>query len=114
MGIFNLDGRKPIYTTPDGKIQFVPNYCDGPRAYDVLIADTDHLYIPDRTLGDLTNPGVSTERMMQSLETMCAGQVTLVLEDNELTPEQLHIGLLQLRVLEQERELNTRPEDESS
>ncbi|MEK6825761.1 MAG: hypothetical protein AABY00_03165 [Nanoarchaeota archaeon] len=105
MGTFDLGGRAPYYTTPDGKIQFVRNDSDGPGAYDVLVGKQDHFYIPDRTLGDLANPEILTERMMQSLEAMCGENVPFILETHHLHPKDLHIALLQLRVQMQEEEI---------
>ncbi|MDP1695495.1 MAG: hypothetical protein Q8L29_01125 [archaeon] len=103
----NLRGFEPGYTTPDGVISFFPNKKDGPEAYYVRIRK-DNFYIHDRTLGDLTNPEVPTEQMMQSLDTMCGrGIVKFILEKNKLTPEYLHIALLQLRIKSQEEELRS-------
>ena len=105
MGTFDLGGRAPYYTTPDGKIQFVRNDSDGPGTYDVIVDNRDHFYIHDRTLGDLTNPEISTERMMQSLEAMCGTRLLFILETHHLHPKDLHIALLQLRVQMQEEEI---------
>ena len=105
MTAFDLGGRKPVYATPDGAILFFPNPSDGPGAYDVIIRDHDHFYIHDRTLGDLTSPEISTQRMMQSLETMCGWEVRHILKSNALSPEQMHVALLQLRIQEQERQI---------
>ncbi len=102
---FDLAGREPFYTTPDGAIQFVPNSADGPGAYDVFIKDKAHLYIYDRTLGDLTDPDVSTERMMQNLEAMCGGIARHTLASQGISSQTFHLALLQLRIVEQGKEL---------
>ena len=102
---FELGGRKADYVTPDGRIAFFPNHADGPGAYDVIVGGRDHFYILDRTMGDLTDPGNSTEHAMRSLENMCAGRVKFILEEQGITPEQLHIALLQLRIKAQEEEI---------
>lgn len=105
MGTFDLRGRETAYTSPDRKLVFVPNTADGPGAYDVLVNGKDHFYIYDRTLKDLTGPEISTERMMRSLEAMCGGKVAFILDTHHLHPKDLHIALLQLRIQEQEREI---------
>ena len=99
--------RKPFYTTPDKAISFVPNDNDGPHAYDVIIKNESHLYIPDRTLQDLTAPEADTKRVMGMLEAMCGGTAEIILKEHDLTPKDFHIALLQLRVREQEREMET-------
>ena len=105
---FDMEGRTPAYVSPDKMISFFPNDRDGPGAYDVIIDKEngkDHFYIADRTLGDLTNPEVSTEQMMRSLEAMCAHTVRFILDENKISPQEIHIALLQLRIKEQEKEL---------
>lgn len=102
---FDLEGRNPTYTTPDKAISFIPNPRDGPSAYDVIINNKDHFYIHDRTLNDLTNPEIPTERVMSSLENMCGGMVSFILENNNLSPKDIHIALLQLKIVEQEKEI---------
>ena len=102
---FDLEGRKPTYTTPDKAISFIPNIRDGPGAYDVIIKRGDHFYIHDRTLDDLTNPEIPTDRVMASLENMCGGMVGFILQKNNISPKDIHIALLQLRIMEQQREI---------
>ena len=97
--------RNPFYTTPDKAISFVRNDNDGPHAYDVVIKNEGHLYIPDRTLKDLTAPETDTSRVMGMLEAMCGGRAEATLKTYDLTPKDIHIALLQLRVEEQEREI---------
>ena len=109
-GTFDMGEREPDYTTTisgDKIISFFRNDRDGSGAYDVIIGKalergSDHFYIPDRTLGDLTNPGVSTDDMMGSLEAMCAHTVGFILDKNKISPQELHIALLHLRIKEQE------------
>ncbi|MEK6873111.1 MAG: hypothetical protein AABW90_03825 [Nanoarchaeota archaeon] len=103
---FDLEGRKPIYTTPDKAVSFIPNLKDGPEAYDVIIKEEDHFYIADRTLSDLTNPEISTDKAMTSLENMCGGMVGFILQKNNLFPKDIHIALLQLRIMEQQKEID--------
>ncbi|MEN9626569.1 MAG: hypothetical protein RL557_897 [archaeon] len=103
---FDLQGRKPLYTTPDNSFLFVPNTVDGPHAYDVIIKGRDHFYIQDRTLSDLTSPDIPTETIMRSLEMMCGGVVDHLLKNNGLSSKDLHIALLCLRIVEQQREIN--------
>ena len=95
----------PFYTTPDGIISFIPNSKDGPRAYDVLIGPDGHLYIPDRTLEDLTSPSTPTDSMMRRIEAMTGDRARDILDRRGITPTQFHIALLQLRIKEQEEEL---------
>ncbi|MBM3233438.1 hypothetical protein FJZ18_04720 [Candidatus Pacearchaeota archaeon] len=104
MNKFDFGGIEPVYKSPDDKIIFIPNpECFG--AYDVAIGNRDHLYIPNRTLENLTNPRVDTQRMMQLLETMSDGVARFILETNRIDPRDFHIALLHLRNIENEREL---------
>lgn len=103
---FNLEGRKPFYTTPDKIFSFFPNPKDGPGAYDVIINNRDHFYIHDRIMNDLTNPEISTEDAIRSLENMCGGLIRFKLQENNLSPKDIHIALLQLRIIEQQKEID--------
>ena len=97
--------QKPDFVSPDKKFYFYENTHDGPDGYSLMVGNTDHLYIHSRTLSDLTNPLHATGLVMQCLEAMCGGGVLqMVLEKHGLTPEQLHIALLQLRIRRQEKE----------
>lgn len=104
--VFDLEGRKPTYTTLDKAISFIPNLKDGLGAYDVIIKEQDHFYIADRTLPDLTNPEISTDKAMSNLENMCGGIIKFILQKNNLSPKEVHIALLQLRIIEQQKEID--------
>ena len=97
--------KEPEYVSPDGKFKFTPLPNDGPDGYFVTISGRDNFIISSRSLGDLTNPRHPTETAMRSLEAMCGPQINLILRDNGITQEQLHIALLQLQVYRQEEEL---------
>ena len=100
---FDVQGRKIAYQTPDGAIMFVRNDRDV-HAYDLIIQNRDHLYIPDRTLGELTSPARSTHEMMESMDNLSGGMAAVILEQNRISPQDLHMALLHLRITELEEE----------
>lgn len=95
--------ERPFYETEDKQIAFFQNPNDGPSGYDVKINNDYAFCIPDRTLQDLTRPG--TDRVMGSLEAITSGRVRSILAEGHISPEKLHIALLQLKLREQELEL---------
>lgn len=98
---------EPVYDDEKSKVTFVPNPNDPPDGYDVFVGE-DHFYIQSRILSDLAHPSRSTENVMGSLENACGpGRVKYVLQQNKLTPEELHIALLKVRNLELEAEVRT-------
>ncbi|MBX4212445.1 hypothetical protein KW787_03270 [Candidatus Pacearchaeota archaeon] len=97
VGNFDYQGRKPLYEDKELGIVFVNNSNDGPHAYDVFIKDKDHLYIPERTLEDLTDTGIPTERMMKSFDNMSNGMATHLLFMNNISQQDFHASLRRLR-----------------
>ncbi len=89
--------EKLFYKTPDGRFEFYPNSRDGPGVYDVVIKGKDHIYIPDRTLGDLTNPEISSVEMMQRLENLSGQQIHYILRENSILFREFHEALINLR-----------------
>lgn len=104
-----FEGRKPDYETPDRNIAFFSNPNDGPHAYDIIVRGGDmgeyHFYIHDRIIDDIASPHHSTKDIMRSLEALTSGEAEFILRECKISPEQLHIALLQLRIVEQEQEL---------
>ncbi|MEK6847427.1 MAG: hypothetical protein AABY16_04645 [Nanoarchaeota archaeon] len=102
---FDLEGRVPAYETADRSIRFVANMRDEPDAYDVILNQKSHLYIPSRTLNDLTGSATSTEEVMRILDATNNNIAATILEITGVSPEKMHIALLHLRIAEQEKEI---------
>lgn len=97
---------EPIYTSPDRRISFIENPRDGPgTAYWIRLNDQDSVYMPEGILADLTHPTTPTEGAIGKLEAVTGGDVRPLLRKHNISPEQLQIALLHLRIIEQEEEI---------
>lgn len=89
-----------VYSRPDLGVAFYRNPQAGDSAYDIVIKDKDILPIHDRTLGDLTNSGVSYLDMLDGLDAMSNGLAVPILRENEIRASDLQGALRDLRRLE--------------
>ena len=90
--------RVATYKTPDGAIAFVHNSRDY-GGYDVVVRG-NNFYISDSQMLDATTPGVSTDRMIQMLDGVTDNNATRVLTQEGISPTDLHIALLHLRIID--------------
>ena len=96
----------PVFTTLDGRISFIENPRDGPAiAYWIRLNHQDSIYMPEGILKDLAHPTTPTERVIGKLEAITGDNVRFLLRKNNISPEQIHMALLHLRIIEQEEEL---------
>jgi len=104
------DGRDPDYNNREVGLAFYRNPNDDHDAYDVFLGKGNdvegmsHLYIPPRTLGDLTHSSQSPEGAIRMLSHAIRPDLSSLLEAHEISPSQLHAGFLHVKIKELETE----------
>lgn len=82
----------PFFEDKEKGIKFIPNPRDE-GAYQVVIGDKGHFYLPDGMVRDLSHPLVSTEELERKLG-WYDPTIPIILKDNYLTYKDLHIAIL--------------------
>jgi hypothetical protein len=104
---------KPIYEDREKGISVVPASHD-PGAYHFLLGGRGaNIYFHRNVLGGLARPEVSTAEVKRAVGAMTQEISNHILGDAGLTYEDLHIALLKVRVIEQEREISYRIDEKN-
>lgn len=103
-----LETREVLYHDPRTGMRFYANPDDGPDAYDVVVPRAGQadfgFYIPNRVLGDLTQPAIDSDDVVTRLINMNP-KLNHNLQAADISPNSLHRALLQLRIKSLEHEV---------
>ncbi len=94
--------RSLDYQDPASPIKFTQNLRDQPDGYDIEIG-SDHVYLPSRCLPDLIRRETTTSHLVELMSNIDRS-FGVVLESNNVSPEQYHIAILKLALLRTETE----------
>jgi hypothetical protein len=107
------DGREPFYVDERVGLTFVNNPDDGTDAYDVFvgrggqIGGRDHIYIPARTMKDLTRTGINSTEILGMLGSSSGYMAQNILDRNNVSGSDLQMALLQVRIRELECQIDS-------